>query len=45
MVDVDTVDLFKARLDRFWAHQEVLFDCMSDITGTGNRSEYIVESD
>jgi len=26
VVDVDTVCLFKARLDKFWMHQDVLYD-------------------
>jgi len=28
-----------------WADQNVMFDWTADITGTGDRSEYIVESD
>jgi len=32
-------------LDKFWADQNVMFDWTADITGTGDRSEYIVESD
>jgi len=36
--------LFKPRLDRFCAEQKVLFDWSADITGTGARLEYIVES-
>ena len=31
------------RLDKFWADQNVMFDWTADITGTGDRSEYIVE--
>ena len=30
---------------KFWADQNVMFDWTADITGTGDRSEYIVESD
>jgi len=30
-------------LDKFWADQNVMFDWTADITGTGDRSEYIVE--
>ena len=33
------------QLDKFWADQNVMFDWTADITGTGDRSEYIVESD
>jgi len=43
VVDVLSVDLFKLRLDKCWALQDVMFDCTVDLTGTGNRSEYIVE--
>jgi len=38
VVDVDTVRLFKARLDKFWMHQDVLYDFTADLTGIGNRS-------
>ena len=30
--------------DQFWAQQEVMFDWTADLTGTGDRSEYTVES-
>jgi len=43
--DHDSVAVFKKRLDKFWADQNVMFDWTADITGTGDRSEYIVESD
>ena len=45
VVDVDTVDIFKSRLDKFWKDQDVMFDCDADLTGTGNRSEFEIESD
>jgi len=38
IVGVLSVDVIKLRLDKFW-----LFDWTADLTGTGNRSEYIVE--
>ena len=44
-VDVHSVTLFKSQLDKFWADQKTSFDWTADITGTGDRSEYIVESD
>jgi len=31
-------------LDKFWGQQEVMFDWTADLTGTGDRSEYTVES-
>ena len=45
VVDVDTVDIFKSRLDKFWKDQDVMFDCDADLTGPGNRSEFELESD
>jgi len=42
VVDVDTVNLFKARLDKFWMHQEVKYDFMVDLTGIGDRSVHEV---
>ena len=38
VVDVDTVCLFKARLDKFWMHQDVLYDFTANLTGIGDRS-------
>jgi len=38
VVDANSVNAFKARLDKFWLHQEVMFDCTADLSGTGNRS-------
>jgi len=45
VVDVDTVDIFKSRLDKFWKDQDIMFDCDADLTGAGNRSEFELESD
>ena len=44
VVDVQSIDVFKVRLDKFWAQQEIMFDWTADLTGTGDRSEYTVES-
>ena len=38
VVDVDTVCLFKTRLDKFWMHQDVMYDFVADLTGIGDRS-------
>jgi len=38
VVDVDTVCLFKAHLDKFWMHQDVKYDFATDLTGIGDRS-------
>ena len=39
VVDVDNINTFKARLDRFWSNQEVLYYFTADINGTGDRSQ------
>jgi len=38
-VDVNTVSLFKARLDRFWMNQDVKYDYdfTADLTRAGDR--------
>ena len=38
VVDVDTVCLIKARLDKFWLHQDFKYDFTADLTGIGDRS-------
>ena len=38
VIESQSVNIFKSRLDLFWADQEVCFDMHSDITGAGNRS-------
>ena len=38
VVDANSVNTLKARLDKFWLHQEVMFDFSADLSGTGNRS-------
>jgi len=40
VVNVTNVELFKARLNRFWMNQDVKYDLTADLTGTGDRSEY-----
>jgi len=39
VIDANSVDIFKSRLDKFWHDQEVFYDFTCDITGTGDRSE------
>jgi len=36
----DTVNMFKSRLDKFWQHQEVVYDYKAEIHGTGSCSYY-----
>ena len=38
VVDSNTVNCFKGRLDEFWINQSVLYNWDADFTGTGNRS-------
>jgi len=38
VVDVDTIYLFKARLDKFWMHQDIKYDFTANLTGIGDRS-------
>jgi len=42
VVDVNSVNVFKARLDRFWMDQDVKYDFMADLTGTGDRSVNVI---
>ena len=42
VVDVESVNLFKSRLDRFWMHQ---IDYGTEFTGTGNQSGSLNESE
>jgi len=37
VVDVNSVNLFKARLHRFWKNQDVKYDFTADLTGAGDR--------
>jgi len=36
----DTVNTFKSRLDKFWQHQDVIYDFKAEIHGTGSQSFY-----
>jgi len=38
VVDVNSVNLFKARSDRFRMDQDVKYDFTADLTGAGDRS-------
>ena len=44
VVAAGCVNRFKTRLDKYWKDQDVMYDWTSEITGTGDRSEYILES-
>ena len=36
VISADTTDTFKRRLDKFWQHQDILYD---ELAGVGNRSQ------
>ena len=36
----DTVNTFKSRLDKFWQHQDVIYDFKAETRGPGSRSCY-----
>ena len=42
VVDVNTINLFKTRLDKFGANQDVKYDFTANRTRTGDRSVYEV---
>jgi len=42
VADVNSVNVFKARLDRFWMDQDVKYDFTTDLTGTGDRSVNVI---
>ena len=42
-MDVSTINQFKARLDKFWMHQDVLYDYTADLTGIGDRSVLVTK--
>jgi len=35
-----SINQFKARLDKFWLHQDILYDYTADLTGIGDRSVF-----
>jgi len=36
VVEADTVNVLKYRLDKHWSNQDVLFDFNANLTGTGS---------
>ena len=45
VVDVSTINQFKARLDKFWLHQDILYDYTADMTGIGDRSVHVTKDE
>jgi len=41
VVDVSTINQFKERLDKFWMHQDVLYDFTADLIGIGDIDQYM----
>ena len=39
VISADTTDTFKRRLDKYWQHQDILYDYKVELTGVGNRSQ------
>jgi len=37
------INQFKARLDKFWLHQDILYDYTADLTGIGDRSVHVTK--
>ena len=44
VVDVNSLKQFETRLDKFWRYQDVMFDWTAEITGTGDRSKFKLET-
>ena len=43
VVSANTSDTFKARLDKFWYNQDIVYDFRAQLLGTGSRSEVLYE--
>jgi len=43
-ITVNSLKQFETRLDKFWRNQDVMFDWTAEITGTGDRSEFKLET-
>ena len=41
VVNVDSINIFKNRLDTFWSDQEIIFDYTAELIGIGDRSEFV----
>jgi len=39
VVNVNSIDIFKNRLDTFWSDQDIMFDYTAELTGVRDRSE------
>jgi len=43
VVSANTTNTSKARLDKFWHNQDVVYDFKAQLQGTGSRSEWVYE--
>ena len=43
IVSANTTNTFKARLDKFWHSQYIVYDFRAQLQGTGSRSEVLCE--
>ena len=44
VVDVNSLKKFETRLNKFWGNQDAMFDWTAEITGTGDRLEFKLET-
>jgi len=42
-VSANTANTFKARLDKFWHNQDIIYNFRAQLQGTGSRSECLYE--
>ena len=40
VVNSDSIDIFKSKLDKHWNSQAIKYDYQVTLTGIGNRSEF-----
>ena len=43
VVSANTTNTFKARLDKFWHNQDIVYDFRAQLQETGSRSEVLCE--
>jgi len=43
VVSANTADTFKARLDKFWHNQDIVYDLRAQLQGTGSWSEVLYD--
>ena len=44
VVDVNSLKKMETRLNKFWGNQDAMFDWTAEITGTGDRLEFKLET-